>query len=63
MTPAATPRLGDYLQHVLQAIARIQRYTAGLAAAEFAADEKTQDAVLRNIEVMALPGVQDEAEP
>lgn len=52
MTAAVPPRLDDYLQHILQAISRIQRYTAGLSAAGFAADEKTQDAVLRNIEVM-----------
>ena len=52
MNAAAPPRLDDYLQHILQAIARIQRYTAGQTAAGFGADEKTQDAVLRNIEVM-----------
>ena len=44
--------MDDYLQHILQAIARVQRYTAGLSAAGFSVDEKTQDAVLRNIEVM-----------
>lgn len=52
MTAAAPPRLGDYLQHVVQAIDRIERYTAGLDAAAFAADTKTQDAVVRNIEVI-----------
>lgn len=52
MTAALPPRLGDYLQHIVQAIDRIERYTAGLDAAGFAADTKTQDAVVRNIEVI-----------
>ena len=52
MSPATPPRLPDYLQHIAQAIQRIQRYVAGLSAADFAADDKTQDAVLRNIEVI-----------
>lgn len=46
MTAAAPPRLGDYLQHIVQAIDRIERYTAGLDAAGFATDTKTQDAVV-----------------
>jgi len=52
MSPAAPPRLPDYLQHIALAIQRIQRYVAGLSSAAFATDDKTQDAVLRNIEVM-----------
>lgn len=52
MTAAGPPRLGDYLQHIVQAIDRIDRYTAGLDEAGFAADTKTQDAVVRNIEVV-----------
>jgi uncharacterized protein with HEPN domain len=52
MSPTAPPRLPDYLQHIVQAIQRIQRYAVGLTPAVFAADEKTQDAVLRNIEVI-----------
>lgn len=52
MSPAAPPRLPDYLQHITLAIQRIQRYVAGLSATAFAADDKTQDAVLRNIEVI-----------
>ncbi len=52
MSPAAPPRLPDYLQHIALAIQRIQRYAAGMSAATFAADDKTQDAVLRNIEVI-----------
>ena len=52
MTAAAPPRLGDYLQHIVQAIDRIENYTTGMDAAGFAADTKTQDAVVRNIEVI-----------
>ena len=52
MSLATPPRLPDYLQPIALAIQRIQRYVVGLSAAAFAADDKTQDAVLRNIEVI-----------
>ena len=52
MSHITPPRLPDYLQHIALAIQRIQRYVEGLSATEFAADDKTQDAVLRNIEVI-----------
>ncbi len=45
-------RLPDYLQHIIDAIARIQRYVGQLSEADFLQDEKTQDAVVRNFEVM-----------
>ena len=38
--------------HVLDAIARIQAYTDGLTEKSFAADFKTQDAVVRNFEII-----------
>ena len=46
------PRLADYLQHIVQAIDRIKNYTTGMDVAGFATDTKTQDAVVRNIEVI-----------
>lgn len=49
-TPA--PRLADYLEHIAAAIARIQRYTAGLDEAGFFASELVQDAVIRNLQVI-----------
>lgn len=52
MSADRSPRLADFLAHVAQAIERIQRYVNGLDSAAFAADEKTLDAVLRNIEVI-----------
>jgi uncharacterized protein with HEPN domain len=41
-----------YLEDVLEAIARIQRYTRGLSREVFAADQRTLDAVVRNLEVI-----------
>ena len=42
----------DYLGHILQAIERIQRYTADLDEAAFLNSELVQDAVIRNIEIV-----------
>ena len=36
----------------MEAIARIQRYTKGMTFTDFAADEKTIDAVIKNIAVI-----------
>ena len=52
MTSSDTPRLFDYLTHILQAISRIQSYTDSMDEVEFLTDEKTQDAVIRNFEVL-----------
>ena len=41
-----------FLQDMLEAARRILDYTAGLDYAAFRADFKTQDAVLRNLEVL-----------
>jgi uncharacterized protein with HEPN domain len=41
-----------YLGDVLDAIAKIQRYTAGLSREILASDEKTLDAVIRNLEII-----------
>ncbi len=45
-------RLSDYLAHILEAMDRIARYTAGLDASSFAGDSLVQDAVIRNLEVI-----------
>lgn len=45
-------RVGDYLEHILAAVDRIQRYVAGKSAADFMADTFLQDAVLRNLGVV-----------
>ena len=36
------------IQDILEAIAKIQRYTRGMTLESFSADEKTVDAVIRN---------------
>jgi len=45
-------RVPDYLHHILEAIARIERYTRDLDETLFLHDEKTHDAVIRNIEII-----------
>ena len=52
MTRADPQRLADYLQHILEAIDNIRDYTAGATLDTYRADRKTQDAVLRNLEVI-----------
>ena len=45
-------RTQDFLRHMLQAILRIEIFSADLNEASFLADIKTQDAVIRNMEVI-----------
>jgi len=45
-------RVPDYLGHILQAIERIDRYTADLDEVSFLNSELVQDAVMRNIEIV-----------
>jgi len=45
-------RAADYLQHILQAMERIERYTAGMDEAAFLGSELVQDAVIRNLEIV-----------
>lgn len=52
MSKADPQRLPDYLRHIVDAIARIQRYVADQVESDFLADERTQDAVVRNVEVI-----------
>jgi uncharacterized protein with HEPN domain len=46
------PRLKDFLGHILEAVDRIESFSAGMDEAGFLADIKTQDAVIRNLEVI-----------
>ena len=41
-----------YLEDILGAIGKIRRYARGLSKQGFAADDKTLDAVVRNLEVI-----------
>jgi uncharacterized protein with HEPN domain len=45
-------RAQDYLEHILNALERIQRYTGGKSAADFMADTLLQDGVLRNLGIV-----------
>jgi uncharacterized protein with HEPN domain len=45
-------RAQDYLEHILQALERIERYTTGKSAADFMADTLIQDGVLRNLAIL-----------
>lgn len=45
-------RVPHYLQHIVEAIARIERYTATLSEAEFLINQMAQDAVIRNMEII-----------
>jgi len=45
-------RVWDYLGHILNAIERIDRYTAHMDEAAFLNSELVQDAVIRNIEII-----------
>ncbi len=41
-----------YLDDILEAVASIREYTKGLDYASFSEDRKTQDAVIRNLEII-----------
>ena len=45
-------RVEDYIQHILDAITRIQRYTEDMDEASFLDSDITQDAVIRNLELI-----------
>lgn len=42
----------EYLADMREAIVRIQSYTSEITYGQFLADSKTQDAVIRNIEIL-----------
>jgi uncharacterized protein with HEPN domain len=45
-------RIVDFLDHILEAIGRIERYTRGITDDAFAADSLIQDAAIRNLEII-----------
>ena len=49
---AGESRVPEYLRHMRQAVQRILRYMQGMTEAAFQVDERTQDAVVRNIEIL-----------
>ena len=42
----------DYIDDMLEAAEKIERYTDAMSGEEFVSDEKTVDAVLRNFEIL-----------
>ncbi len=44
--------LSIYLDDILEAIDRIQGYVKGMDYSQFAADQRTMDAVIRNLEII-----------
>lgn len=52
MRRAGTPVLVDLLDHIVQAIERIERYTGDVDQTAFLANEEKQDAVIRNFEII-----------
>lgn len=52
MSRRDAPRVRDYLSHILQAIANIREYTADMDLGTCLGDRRTQDAVVRNFEVI-----------
>lgn len=52
MAPRQPPRLDDYLDHMVHAIERIQRYTESLDLPDFLQSDIVQDAVIRNLEIL-----------
>jgi uncharacterized protein with HEPN domain len=41
-----------YLEDILKSAAKVQRYTDGMSFEDFLADERTLDAVVRNLEII-----------
>jgi uncharacterized protein with HEPN domain len=52
MTRPDILRVPDYLEHILEAIRRIHVYVEDVDEASFLNDLKTQDAVIRNFEII-----------
>ena len=52
MSKSDIQRLPEYLRHILQAIERIHQYTEDISEVAFLEDPKTQDAVIRNFEII-----------
>lgn len=45
-------RIPDYLEHIVEAIERIHLYIEDMTEVAFLEDKKTQDAVIRNFEII-----------
>jgi uncharacterized protein with HEPN domain len=52
MIEKKAPRVPDYIEHILEAITRIEAYVNGLDQSAFVGNTLVQDAVIRNFEVI-----------
>jgi len=52
MSKAGKLRVPEYLEHILEAIRRIHLYVEDMTEVQFLEDAKTQDAVIRNFEII-----------
>ncbi|MEO8407758.1 MAG: DUF86 domain-containing protein [Oxalobacteraceae bacterium] len=52
MSKADKLRIPDYLSHILEAIQRIHHYVEDMDEVKFLEDTRTQDAVIRNFEIV-----------
>jgi uncharacterized protein with HEPN domain len=52
MSKTDIQRIPDYLGHIVEAIERIDSYLADTDEITFLQDQKTQDAVIRNFEII-----------
>ncbi len=52
MSKADALRIPEYLEHIVEAIERIDQYLADIDETTFLQDQKTQDAVIRNFEII-----------
>ena len=52
MKPNKALRVPEYLQHIVDAIDRATGYVSGMNVSTFEGDSRTQDAVIRSIEII-----------
>lgn len=52
MTRAHPARVPEYLQHIVEAIDRATGYVAGMDVKAFEQDTRTQDAVIRSLQII-----------
>lgn len=52
MSPESTRDWRLYADDIIEACGKIRRYTAGMTFDAFVADDRTRDAVIRNIEII-----------
>jgi len=62
MSPRSERGWRLYAEDIIQACNKVRRYVAGMSFESFAGDERTQDAVVRNLEIIgeAAKAIPDE---